>query len=520
MAPLVPREWDPDDQHGHLHASALHRDGLHRHAPDGRERYFVMGRRGRTGECHQHRRGGRRQGGDPVLGNRDAVEYGGPASRLDHRDRCRERGRRFTARPHGSGAMKPAVSGALILLLAGLSTWPVFTQSLSTSLRLRGESPRNPPPADAPPPADDFGGYRPQYQGFGVNTSAGRSGTLYRVNTLHDNSEAPVLQGDGSYYSSFRSAAEASGTRVIVFELSGYVLLTSNLNITEPYLTIAGQTAPSPGVTIRGSGAFPTETAFLVWTHDTVIQHLAIRPGDGTCNSGLVYYDGGSGLNLYNHIIDHVSISWFQDEGMTWADQAHDSTMWRSMVAEAMNGAPGSSGCTGGGSAWNGIGIGTGNNLALLQNLFAHNGTRNPQVDGSTNGPIQNNVIYATWTGILFQNFVSAPINWRVDGNYFKRDTQTFEQSAYAAVLSRDQPAGSEVYLNDNQIDNGSVGTPALDPWSQTTGIDPRVGSPPSSATIAGYDVKSSTDTYQFVLDRVGARPLDRDEVDTRIVQI
>src|SRR5690606_19667981 len=83
----------------------------------------------------------------------------------------------------------------------------------------------------------------PGLSGHGVDTPAGRGGTVYRVTNLNDS-------GAGS----LKACVDASGPRVCVFEVSGTIHMSGDLNIRNPKITIAGQTAPSPGITLRGGG--------------------------------------------------------------------------------------------------------------------------------------------------------------------------------------------------------------------------------------------------------------------------
>ncbi len=117
--------------------------------------------------------------------------------------------------------------------------------------------------------------------------------------------------------------------------------------------------------------AIPPKRGFVVGAHDTLWQHFRIRPGDGTCNSGIQFWNfNNSSFDVYNNVLDHVSISWAQDEGVVLVTTPHDSTVWRSIVAEILIAAPGSSDCTGGGiSTGNGVLVGRGKNIAILQNL-------------------------------------------------------------------------------------------------------------------------------------------------------
>lgn len=84
----------------------------------------------------------------------------------------------------------------------------------------------------------------PGAEGFGTDTPAGRGGVVLRVTNL---------EADGA--GSLRAALTAEGPRVVVFEVSGTIALTENLRIESPFVTVAGQTAPSPGVTIAGAGS-------------------------------------------------------------------------------------------------------------------------------------------------------------------------------------------------------------------------------------------------------------------------
>src|SRR5688572_14531451 len=145
----------------------------------------------------------------------------------------------------------------------------------------------------------------PGIYGFGVDTPAGRGGRVIRVTNLE-------ASGEGS----LDACARASGPRICVFEVSGTIRMTRNLHVAQPFITIAGQTAPSPGINIRGAG-------ISVSTHDVLIQHLRVRVGDdldgpaGTNRDGLGIANEAS--PPYNVVIDHCSFSWSIDEAIsTW----------------------------------------------------------------------------------------------------------------------------------------------------------------------------------------------------------
>src|SRR5690606_34775121 len=126
---------------------------------------------------------------------------------------------------------------------------------------------------------------------------------------------------------------EAKGPRTCVFEVSGMIRLAKELKISEPYITIAGSTAPSPGIALRGSPL--NIEASHVYVHD-----IFVMPGDDvrpscckanscsesvalTCNSDPGSRDGirigtsSSSGPVSDILVDHVSIHWALDEGIS-----------------------------------------------------------------------------------------------------------------------------------------------------------------------------------------------------------
>ena len=130
-------------------------------------------------------------------------------------------------------------------------------------------------------------------KGWAADTRGGAGGTIVRVTNLN-------ASGQGS----FAQAVSGEGARIVVFEVGGVIdLQGATLRITEPFITIAGQTAPHPGITfVRGGLA--------VATHDVIIQHIAVRPGEnGRAKKSGWDVDGLSASGAYNLIVDHCSFS-------------------------------------------------------------------------------------------------------------------------------------------------------------------------------------------------------------------
>ncbi len=99
--------------------------------------------------------------------------------------------------------------------------------------------------------------------GFGLDTKGGSGGKIIRVTNLN-------RDGEGS----LAAALQSEGPRIIVFEVAGTINMErKSLRITNPFVTVAGQTAPSPGITILRGG-------ISIQAHDVIIQHIKVRPGE------------------------------------------------------------------------------------------------------------------------------------------------------------------------------------------------------------------------------------------------
>jgi hypothetical protein len=155
----------------------------------------------------------------------------------------------------------------------------------------------------------------PQAEGYGRFARGGRGGRVIEVTNLNDS-------GPGS----LRAAVEAEGPRTIVFAVSGLITLDSRLVVKNPYVTIAGQTAPGKGICIR---KYPFG---LGGTHDAIVRHVRVRPG---AIAGITL--DGMGMAGSDHsIIDHCSISWSIDEAFS-SRAAKNITLQHTLISEALN---------------------------------------------------------------------------------------------------------------------------------------------------------------------------------------
>jgi hypothetical protein len=160
--------------------------------------------------------------------------------------------------------------------------------------------------------------------GFGPNSR------IIHVTTIEDNGDdANPTPG------SLRAAVQASGPRVVVFDLSGVIDLQKLLKIRHPNITIAGQTAPSPGIALHGE-------SLVISVSDVLIQHLRIRPGDrwlpnpNNHNRDAIDVDSGNSTLVKNVVLDHCTFGWALDEMASTWHAYEDVTFNKCIFAEPL----------------------------------------------------------------------------------------------------------------------------------------------------------------------------------------
>jgi len=225
----------------------------------------------------------------------------------------------------------------------------------------------------------------PGAEGFGKFTKGGRGGKVMEVTNLNDS-------GQGS----LRACIQASGPRICVFRVSGIINVNSDLKISNPYITIAGQTAPGGGITLR-NGPNNVKTTLRIDADEIIIRHIAIRPGLGgglrlsrpVSEADSISFRTSGAKNV---IIDHVSATWATDETISTSDNTNVTVSW-SIIANPLNcSVHWEQYCHGFGSIlFKGK---TGGGVTFHHNLWANTKGRNPQIDANGANEIVNNVIY------------------------------------------------------------------------------------------------------------------------------
>jgi pectate lyase len=297
-----------------------------------------------------------------------------------------------------------------------------------------------------------------------------------------------------------RAAVQTSGPKVIVFDVGGVIHLDSDLKLSTPQTTIAGQSAPAP-VTLTGA-------SLRLRANDLVVQHIAVRPGPGATpeiNGNRDAVTIGGGTRPVNDIrLENVSLSWSVDGGLDVAGDVRNVVVRDSIIAEALRNAGHPKGDHSMGML---INLGS-QAVAVTGNLLAANMFRNPAIArGSSVFVGYNLIVDPAENAIHFYDAAGpAPLQASVIGNVVVpgRDTD----SNVTAVQIPDDMAGrlsdAAIYLADNQAPAGTV---------TNRGNFVLAAAPPVT-----LQQNPPADVRTSVLKYAGAGPAARDAVDARIV--
>ena len=346
----------------------------------------------------------------------------------------------------------------------------------------------------------------PDWEAAGfADPRGGSGGKVIRVTSL-------ASKGPGS----LREAIETKGPRIVVFEVGGIIDLERvSLKIKEPFLTIAGQTAPSPGITIiRG--------ATYITTHDIVIQHIRVRPGDAGRPKKSGWEPDGistSGGNAYNVTIDHCSFTWATDENLSASGArtkgpdatSHKITFSNCIIAEGLDNSTHAKGPHSKGTLVHDFC----RDIAVIGNLYAHNVRRNPYFKAFTTGVIVNNLIYnpgraaiqLTYSDKEWKDSDYKPENCRVSvvGNVMVHGADTRKDLALVSTRG-------DAYMEDNLAFDAAE-KPAPLVYGKINLLKEKPVWPDGLKPLPAKDVVC------HIVKNVGARPQDRDETDKRIIK-
>lgn len=313
----------------------------------------------------------------------------------------------------------------------------------------------SPPPDPEPIAVKAF----PTAYGPASNATGGRGGVVVHVTNLNDS-------GAGS----FRAALEMTVPRIIVFDVSGVITLTSRLEITSvnnSNFTIAGQTSPIGGITVVGDRVYFRDI------ENVIIRHIRFKGGiDAFGQTGGNDSFSAQG-DAINQIFDHVTFAFDDDESASWIDENNlidKITIQNCLFGEGWKGSLfGTDNETGT--------VGT-NGLSFSNNLFYNNTHRLPNISIPTNGARIETINNVGWN-VLYRMTVSANkyggMKWNNINNYFNFGTNSFNMTKTNPHINNDA-VSSEIYTNGNKIvasvlvdSYGVVDLPALNADNKLT---------------------------------------------------
>ncbi|MEH6408767.1 MAG: pectinesterase family protein, partial [Leeuwenhoekiella sp.] len=332
----------------------------------------------------------------------------------------------------------------------------------------------------------------PSAEGYGRFASGGRGGEIYTVTNLDDS-------GEGS----LRDGVIKHGPRIILFAISGTIALKSSLDINNPDITIAGQSAPGDGICIKG---YP----FSVKADNVILRYMRFRLGDINKVEG----DALNGRDTQNVIIDHCSISWATDENASFY-RNKDFTMQWCIISESLNSSVHSKGDHGYGGIWGGV------RASFHHNLIASNHSRNPRFSGSKTTAnskdefvdFRNNVIY-NWQDNSAYGGENGTYN--MVNNYYKPGNATIK-SKLERIMNPSEPYG-KFYVSGNFMEGSPTVT--ADNWDGGVQCDNPEATRLTEEISINNNVKTedAKSALLSVITHAGAS-LFRDQVDHKVIQ-
>ena len=257
----------------------------------------------------------------------------------------------------------------------------------------------------------------PGAEGHGRYVTGGRGGTVVHVTNLKNS-------GTGS----FRAAVTGGSKRIIVFDVAGVIPLTSDITFKDN-ITICGETAPYPGITLRYYTVRPGA--------NNIIRFIRFRRGqEKDINDGA---DATWQRNKTGIIFDHCSFSWSIDEVASYYDNNNFTMQWCT-IGESLVNAGHDKGAHGYGGIWGG-------KLASFHhNLILHVANRSPRFNGAR----------YNWTGYT-GNKLYSQYNWK---NAVQAENVDFRNCVvYNANGCYGGPGGGQINMVGNYYKSGPAAT-------------------------------------------------------------
>lgn len=396
-------------------------------------------------------------------------------------------------------------------------------------------------------PISNFISAYPTASGYGIDAPVGsgrHNAPTPAAGAYGTVSVIKITNLDDSGSGSFRNCAETqSGARTCIFEISGYIDLQTDINITNPYLTVAGQTAPAPGIHLRNSRV-------NIKTHDVLLQNFSIRPGEGfpgarVTERDAVVIDSSSGNPVFNVHLNRMSLAYGLDEvissyaGSVVKYPIDNINVSDTMIIEGLNNSVRGTyyrGCNAAVCAANpsvcteycvsppcgqctdykvphgkAIILDPGTRYSFHENLIAMNEDRHARIKPGTQLEFFNNYVYG-WAGDSTWQMMNcagtaggSACLLSVAGNYYRK--APYSQIAPILYYDTTVPVASRAFMSHNICPTRPLDVSSewlCSNWPSAW----QVFSPPF--TESGVQIKLPNDTIAYTLANAGARKWDR----------
>jgi hypothetical protein len=344
----------------------------------------------------------------------------------------------------------------------------------------------------------------------------GAGGRIIRVTTLKS-------AGPGS----ITEAIKTKGPRIVVFEVGGVIDLSrTSLRISNGDLTIAGETAPAPGITLIRGGIEIGQGC-----RNVSISHIAVRPGEaGAAKKSGWECDGIYAYGASNVLVRTCSITWATDEGLSasgkrfgldnkaagpadWrAATSHDVMFLNNIVAEGLSNATHSKGEHSKGTLIHD----NVRNALIADSLYAHNMERNILFKGGTQGVMTRCIVYNP--GKRFAHYNLHDNEW--EGRPYETGDVAITCNVFMAGPSTDPKAAAFMLGGEGDVllamaNNALRGVKGglLAPYGVFGSGKAKLIEAPQPILVDLIPELATT------LANCGARPWDRDPIDARIVK-
>lgn len=357
----------------------------------------------------------------------------------------------------------------------------------------------------------------PTAEGYGRWARGGRGGYVYHVTNLNDSGEGSLRYG----------LETLKGARTVAFDVGGVIPLKSVLCIPDDGgdVYVAGQTAPGDGITLINY------TFGAMGSSDVIIRDVRTRVGDVSGKSM-----GGMGISSCDHtIIDHCSVSWATDEGLSTRSASNITFQWNIIGESLHDSVHYDAGDRGSGTETHAFAASIGGYVGSFHhNLLIDCTGRNwslagaMEQDGVTYGgalDIRNNVVYnwrdrTTDGGARFVQFVN---------NYYKAGAVSNTSLHLVAVDGNELNTGDmqKLYASGNMkvAQNGQTLIGANeDEWK--SGKAKSGGKNSTNDTVRSntpwfesyVNTQSAEDAYKSVIAAAGATAPKWDYIDSRYI--